>query len=143
MNCIICGHPEQSLASNIASRLCLRVVAQCINDWLAMPFFLILEPLCSTSSHTTPLSFAAHHPVSSHFNSHTPSFSEEPSHPSHPSSKNSELLQSKQRKTMDSADNNKIILKGRTRNGVFNLFQGRSKSNGNPKVIYLIGYLML
>ena len=60
---------------------------------------LILEPLYSTSSHTTPLSFAAAHPLSSHFNSHTPSFSEEPSHPSHPSSKNSELLQSKQRKT--------------------------------------------
>ena len=58
---------------------------------------LILEPLYSTSSHTTPLSFAAH-PVSSHFNSHTPSFSEEPSQPSS-FLQNSELLQSKQRKT--------------------------------------------
>ena len=44
---------------------------------------------------------------------------------------------------MDSTHNNKSILKGRTRNCVFNLFQGRSKSNGNPKVIYLIVYLMI
>ena len=43
---------------------------------------------------------------------------------------------------MDSAHNNKIILKGRTRSGVFNVFQGRSKSYGNPKVIYLIVYSM-